>query len=356
MHKYKHPAPTYALKLNGKNITPRINPRLEQLTLSEARSEQADELDIVLTDYDGKLEIPPKGVVLKLALGYKGEALIEKGKFLVDEVQHSGPPDKLTIRARSADLTSDMRRRRSQSWHEQSLGDIIQTIASRNSLQPRIDTELAAISLAHIDQTSESDIAFISRLARHFDAVATVKNGSLIFLKINATKTANGAELPQVTIDRKETQSHSFTSADRDSYSGVRARYENVKAAARGEVLAGCDKNVKELPDIYAKKEEADKAAKAEWQRIERSTSKLELILATGRLDIMPQSIVKVTGFKSDICAITWLAVRVGNSLTADGGLITSLELEICSQKTEIEARNKKAKSGKGSSDGGFWE
>lgn len=353
MHTYKHPAPTYQLTLDGKDITPSINPMLEQLTLSEARSGEADQLDITLVD-DGKLEIPRKGITLKLALGYKGEPLIDKGSFIVDEVSHSGPPDKLVIRARSAELTHDLRRRRSESWHNKSLGDIVKTIAGRNSLTPRLDAELASISMGHIDQSSESDIAFVTRLARHFDAVATVKNSALIFLKINGSKTSAGEELPTLTLDRRDTQSHDYASADRDSYTGVRASFNDVKVATRGNVMAGADGNVKELPDIYAKKDEAEKAAKAEWQRIERGSASLKLSLAVGKIELMPQSMVRVTGFKDQINATTWLAVRVAHSLTKGSGLITNVELEVCSQKTDIGEDKKRSGSGSSNS-GGFW-
>lgn len=281
----KHPnqlSPTYQVNLNGQDITPKLNPRLLQLTLSECRSDEADMLDILLDDHDGKLEIPPKGVTLQLSLGYQGESLINKGTFLVDEVSHNGPPDVLTIRARSAELTHDLRRRRSQSWHGKTLGDIVRTIASNNGLTPRIDASLASISMGHIDQSSESDIAFITRLARHFDAVATVKNGTLIFLTINNTRTSSGDELPTIPIKRSQTTSHSFTAADRDSYTGVRATYQNINAASRQNILVGTSENVKELPDIYANKDEAQKAAKAEWQRIERGVASLSLQLAVG--------------------------------------------------------------------------
>ena len=60
-------------------------------------------------------------------------------------------------------------------------------IARRNNLTPRVDATLAAIKVAHIDQTNESDVHLLTRLAGQHDAVATMKNGSLLFLPINGT-------------------------------------------------------------------------------------------------------------------------------------------------------------------------
>lgn len=340
--------PTYRITLDGKDMTPAIDPRLIQLNLSENRSDEADQLDITLRS-DPELAIPRRGIILSLSLGFKGDALIDKGSFIMDEVSHSGPPDQLVLRGRSAELTSSLRRRREQSWHANTLGDIVKTIVSRNQLEARIDTTLAAQSIGHIDQSRESDIAFITRLARHFDAVATVKKGKLIFLTINNTRTSAGEELPTIHIDRTQTSSHTYTSADRDSYTGVRATYHNINTASHGSVMAGTKENVKELPDIYANKEDALKAAKSEWQRIERGVATLSLQLATGMPDLMPQSIIQVSGFKDQINSITWLVVRVAHSL-GSSGLLTNLELEVCSQKTDV------GDDKKGNGGGSFWK
>jgi phage protein D len=322
------PAPTYCITLDGEDITPRFNPRLQQLTLTDNRDGEADQLDITLTDHDGALAIPRKGVRLTLALGFKDGELVDKGAFIVDEVEHSGPPDVLTIRARSAELTQQFRRRRDESWHGKTLGNIIETIASRNNLKPSIDGGLAEQVINHIDQTSESDIAFVMRLGRRFDAVATVKNGTLLFLKISNTVTSQGNTLPMLTIARSETQNHRYNAADRDSYTGVRAFYDDKNTASRHSVTEGSEENPKELATLYADAKEAQDAAQSEFQQMERQTAILSLTLATGRPDLMTQTPVTVQGFKDEINAVTWLAVKVSHSLSAGSGLITSVELE----------------------------
>lgn len=70
-----------------------------------------DTLDLTLTDHDGALSIPPRGAKLHLFLGWKEFSLEDKGTYIVDEVEHAGSPDKLTIRARSADLRSTITRK-----------------------------------------------------------------------------------------------------------------------------------------------------------------------------------------------------------------------------------------------------
>lgn len=50
--------------------------------------------------------MPRRGVELSLALGWKGQALFPKGTYTVDEIEHSGTPNRLTQRAQRG-LPSD---------------------------------------------------------------------------------------------------------------------------------------------------------------------------------------------------------------------------------------------------------
>lgn len=320
-------APTYRLRLDGQDIAPAINPRLISLSLEEARGDTADQLDLVLSDHDGALALPRKGVKLDLSIGFAGQTLVDKGQFVVDEVEHSGAPDIVTIRARSADLRDSLRVRRDQSWHATTLGDIVKTIAGRHRIDHRIAQALASVAVAHIDQTNESDLNFVTRLAQRFDAVATVKAGSLLFLPINGSQTASGARLPVIAITRASGDSHSYTQSDRDAYTGVRAYWHDGKKANRKGVVVGTNVNPKTLKDTYATESDAMAAAKSEWQRIQRGLATLKLTLAIGVPSLVPQSPVSVQGFKSAIDGTQWLATRVTHKLD-DSGLTTEVECE----------------------------
>ena len=90
---------------------PRLRLSLLSLTLTEGRANQADQLDILLSDHDGQLAIPSKEAEISLELRWDGAQLIDKGTFVVDESEHSGAPDIITIRARAADLGGEIRKR-----------------------------------------------------------------------------------------------------------------------------------------------------------------------------------------------------------------------------------------------------
>lgn len=102
----QHLAPDYRMVVGGQDISAKIQPRLMSLTLTEGRANSADQLDLELDDSDGQLAIPRKEAEIELQIGWRGQQLVDKGSFVVDEVEHSGAPDKITIRARSADMLS----------------------------------------------------------------------------------------------------------------------------------------------------------------------------------------------------------------------------------------------------------
>lgn len=111
--------PGYRITIAGQDITPRINGRLINLRITSQRGQEADQLDLALTDHDGQLELPPRGAKLTVAIGWQDEGLLDRGVFVVDEIdEHSGSPDQLTIRARAADMRNLLPGKRSQSWHD----------------------------------------------------------------------------------------------------------------------------------------------------------------------------------------------------------------------------------------------
>ena len=104
-------------------------PRLIELTLSESRSGEADQLDISLSDHDGLLAIPSRNATIRVSHGWSDTGLIDKGQFPVDEVEHRDAPDQITIRARSAKMDGALRTRTERSLHKKTIAQIVNMIA-----------------------------------------------------------------------------------------------------------------------------------------------------------------------------------------------------------------------------------
>lgn len=355
-----HNAPDYSITVDGIDKSGGIKKRLMSLTLTDNRGFEADQLDIELDDSDGKLVLPRRGAKIAVALGWQGAALIDKGVFTVDEIEHSGAPDKLTIRARSADFRETLNVRRDQSYHKTTIGGIIKIIAERNKLTPTLNKAMSDLTVDHIDQTNESDGNLITRLAKQYGAIAAVKNGNLLFIKQGQSKTASGKPIPVMTVIRSLGDGHQFSMADRGAYTGVVANWLNTRTTEKpavkvkrkrktkstakpkepeekqGEYLIGTDENVLTLRTTYASKNNAQRAAKSNWERLQRGAAKFSIQLAKGRADLYPEVPVKVTGFKKQIDEADWTLVTVTHSVS-DSGFTTALELEVKIDDLDME-------------------
>ncbi len=323
-----YPVPAFRLTVDGLDIAQLISPRLMSLELTDNRGVEADQLSITLSDHDGLLSIPPKGAVLRLWLGWSDTGLVDKGTYTVDETEHSGAPDVLSIRARSADLRKGLKIKRERSWSNTTLGDVLGDIAIGNGLTATIARALKGLSILQLDQANESDANLISRLAEDFDAVASVKAGCLLCLPAGGGKSASGMVLPHITLTRADGDQHRYLQADRDSYDGVRAYYYDVNSAKKQEAIAGGGDNLKDLRHTYSDQQSALRAARAEFRRLQRGSATLSYNLAMGRPDLIPELTYTLQGVKEEIDEIIWYGGNVQHSLSADGGYTVSLELE----------------------------
>ncbi|WP_321815699.1 MULTISPECIES: phage late control D family protein [unclassified Paraburkholderia] len=337
----KEPQADYRITLDGRDLSRMIAPSLISLSISESRADEADTLDLVLDDSKNTFAIPKRGAAIKVAIGWVGETLVDKGTFTVDEVEHSGAPDIITIRARSASMTEAMHERREQSWHAQTLGAIVTAIAGRHSLTPAIAEVLAKVAIAHIDQTHESDMSFLTRVAKRYDAVMNVKDLRLLFMPIGTGKTASGKTLSVLNLTRKSGDQHRYHIAQRESYAGVRAHYHSNGKGKRKSVVIGGESNhnIKVLPEDYATEAEARAAAEAEFARTQRSQATLDYTLAIGQPEIFPELPVTVSGFKPEIDETPWLVKSARHEL-GDGGLMTTLALEVRDDPTSDKHRS----------------
>lgn len=145
--------PAFNVLIGGKALTV-LDEKMISLELTNNRGFNADELTITVDDSQGDIELPPRGAELSLSLGWQGEPLIYKGIYIVDEIAHSGPPDRIEITARSADFRDEFNIKREVSWHDVTVERIVSAIAHRYKLTPVISEQLMSaeidLSLIHI--------------------------------------------------------------------------------------------------------------------------------------------------------------------------------------------------------------
>ena len=364
-----HLTPVAKLSINGKPFNTDALSRIISISLTDKSGFEADELTVSLSDHDGKLALPPKSAEITIALGYIETGIVDKGSYKITEVSWSGAPDTLHITAQSADTSDRFSEAKEKSWHKTSLKEIIESIAAANGYTPIIGKAYQDEKIDHIDQSNESDAAFLSRLAERYDAIATVKHGRLLFVSSGEATTASGQPLPTIRITRNSGDQYTFRYSNTESYNAVRAYYIDRQTGKKHEVVITEDnydpvkktvtttkkyktkrkdgkthktttkevteikqadttgKKIKTLRHTYQSPKTAATGARAAYKKLKRGAMEFDISLAVGRPDVAPESPVTLQGFKPEIDAEKWVGKETVHTLDGNG-LTTAVKLQ----------------------------
>lgn len=291
--------PVFRIEADGKDITALINDRLLLLRTTDKPGMESDDFELRIDARDGVVALPARGALIEVHLGYAGQPLTRLGRYTVDEVELSGPPDTLVIRGKASDLRGSGRTIRSGSWEAVPLQRIVAEIGARNGWQVVCPV---VIQVPRVDQYNESDFNFITRLARQYDCTAKLADGQLLVLPRQAGQSASGKPLGTVGIARTEVSQWHFRVDDKAARKAVRTRYQD---AAGGE-----SKTVELLNDeaveggrpvhtdrhLYPNRAAAEQAAKARLASFNRDTAQVRLDLP-GRTDLFAERSIDLQGF-----------------------------------------------------------
>lgn len=356
----------YSIKLEGDHRTADITARVNSLELTLNRGMSADSLVIEFNDADGQLELPKRGRKLTLELGWSGSgnALIKQGEFIIDTIIHSGAPDKIKVSGNSLDFRNVTDQKKTASYAApdtdvSTLGDIINSIAKSNNLKAAILPEIAQMKVVRAHQKEQSDLNFLGGLLKLYGGVAMIKRGYLIATIPGTGQNVSGMPLMPILINRSDGDSHSFSVKDRNIYTGVTARWLDVKTAQQKQLFLQQKNNAKGTPSVAhpdAKVAQSDdeniysitagagskpfvldqllpdqqtalQVAKGKWNELQRGTVEFSLNLAVGRAEIDVETPVILQGFKQEANAMTWVVSKVVHKLD-ETGFTSNLNIE----------------------------
>jgi uncharacterized protein len=295
--------PTFRIVADGADITTLINDRLLLLRTLDKPGMESDEFELRIDDRDGAVALPKRGAGIEIYLGYAGETLARLGRYVVDDVEASGPPDTLAIRGKAGDMRGSGKTTRSASWENVPLARIVADIAARNGWKAECpDTTV----VPRADQLNESDFNFISRLAKDHDCTAKIADSKLLVLPRQSGQTASGKALAAVTIRRNDVSRWKFRLSDRGTHKAVKTSYQSKKDGELVNLTLGNDDSPDGLPPvhtdrhIYPNKSAAEQAAKARLAAFNRSTADVRLEMP-GRTDLFAERSINALDFKEGL-------------------------------------------------------
>ncbi|MBD0703081.1 MULTISPECIES: phage late control D family protein [Pseudomonas] len=335
--------PTYRIVADGKDITALINDRLLSLRTSDKPGMDSDDFELRIDDRDQAVALPTRGAGIEVYLGYTGQALTRLGRYTVDEIELSGPPDTMVIRGKASDMRGSGKTVRSGSWENVPLQQIVRDVAARNGWQPVCPVQT---KVPRVDQLNESDYNFITRLAKQYDCTAKLADGKLLVMPRQGGQTASGKNLSPVVLRRADLSRYQFRLGDRNTQKAVRTKHQDKKSGALKVVELDNDDLPNGLPavhtdrHIYPNKSAAEQAAKARLAAFNRSSAGVRLEMA-GRTDVFAERSIIVQGIKPGLDG-EYLAEAVEQLFTSSGWT-TTVECN-GGKKGKANAKGKKKK------------
>ena len=323
--------PVYVIKADGSDITGLIRGRLISLTITDETGLESDRAVIELDDRGNPFVLPGKGVHLDISAGFEmaGRTVINNmGAFVVDEVGISGPPDKLIIEAKAANMTAKIKEKKTRAWDNVTLSDIVSTIARSHGLTPVVGTDLADILFEHLDQTEESDLHFLTRLGLEHDAVAKPVARRLLMTKKGQAKAASGKSLPTVALVRTDFVSPGWDmkAPDRGKYSAVTAYYQDAGTGDKIPVTVGSGSPAYPIRAPFESQAMAYQAAQSKLTRLNRGTATLSGHVY-GRADLFAEGRIQVSGVREGVNGL-WGLTRVSTRIS-DQGYTVDFDAEV---------------------------
>ena len=223
--------PQWALTYNGIDITTEISAMVMSLSYTDYLTEVSGELEVIVEDHDRTWQsswYPALGDQVNLTIGYRGEAVLPCGSFQIDQLELAGPPDTFTMRCLAAFITPAMRTRNSVGYEGQTLLGIAQTIAGKYGLSLVSAPEVIDVPFNRVTQKSETDLAFLKRLAIEYDYDFTIRGTLLVFY----SRATLFAVVPTVTLTRTDMASFEFRNRTHGTYASAAVSYHDPLSKA----------------------------------------------------------------------------------------------------------------------------
>jgi phage protein D len=326
--------PIFKILADSVDITERIKQRLISIKTTDEAGMKSDTLVIELDDRDSKIEMPRHGAKLELWLGYTQTGLGKIGIYTVDEISMNGFPMTMTISSKAADMIEEMKAQKTQPFDNITLGGLVNIIAKKYGLIGKTAGALANIAFTHLDQTQESDLHLLTRLAEQHNGVAKVTHDTLIMALAGEAKSLSGLLLPHIMVDKKLVSDYRCSITDRGKYAAVTATWHDKLTAKNISVSTSQAKPAFVLRHTYDDEQKAIEAAQAKLIALQQGTATVEVTLALGNPDLFAESPLVLTGFRPGVSGPIWTVTRLEHNFS-NSGFTTHISGEIGQDKED---------------------
>lgn len=228
---------TPTILYDNKDISADLKPYIKSISYTDNMTGQADDLQISLADIDHLWsgtwmpELGAKLTVSWLLQNWPDEAPAETftaGVFEVDDITCTFGPSQADIKAVSIPDDSTLRGvEHTRSWEKATLKKVAKDIADGAKIELAYEPDYE-INYDRVEQSDESDLAFLGKLCRDAGLALKVYSGKLVIFDEAVYEQAD----PIAAISRTDTELSTgikFSHKLRDTYKACHVKYQNSK-------------------------------------------------------------------------------------------------------------------------------
>lgn len=337
------------LWIGGHDATDYTAPYLKELTYTDSADGEADDLQFTLHDRDGHWSSdwrPSKGTKVKCTAVCRSweepgrDLKLLCGEFTIDEIEYSGPPTQVRIKALTSAMTTGLRdSRKSRAWQNSSFRTVAGQIAQEHNLELQYDGD--PCSFERKDQRSDSDLGFLNRQCRENGFHCKVHDGKLVI------RDGRKAEMQEAVLaipmkgSMYSPTSWSFKTSSSDTgYTEAKSVYTDPKQGKTHTAIVEADRSGEEPDDadksitLDSRTESpADAARKAKAKLQEKNekenTCSIDIL---GCPKLYAGQVISLTGF--GVFAGNFLVKKATHKFSSSG-YTTSLELSKCRSRED---------------------
>ena len=233
------------LYFKGVNISKELSKYLLSLSYTDKEEDETDDISLSLDDREGKwirnwlgsggkekkaykgTEIRPI-IIQKNMLSDGKDKVLDCGVFEIDEVDYSGPPEKVTIKATSIPYKTKLRQtKHNKAWENTTLKNIASRIAKNSNMKLLYESDYNP-KYKRKEQINKTDIVFLKKLCK--DAGVSLKVTSKVIVMFDAAKYEQKNEVKKLKKGKGNILSYSFSTKTADTaYSSCHVMYTEPK-------------------------------------------------------------------------------------------------------------------------------
>lgn len=248
--------PHFQLMANGATVGLSLGKDIKSITFDDEAGTHSDKITITVINENYRK--PKKGDELILYFGYDGVPFFPCGTFKVDGSKRINNKV-LVIRATGADFSSKLKEKKSATFKDTSIKDIISLKAKAHSLKFKCDFD---VKIKHLTQTNQSDLDFLKKLSDEYNGLFSIKNQTLIFIKKNKKGETN-KDLPVFSFDATTLSSLTIDETSKKEFKSCECKYHDHKTNKEIKVSVGEGKPILNFTGSFKDKLEAKIKAEA---------------------------------------------------------------------------------------------